>query len=322
MIREILEKASGIHAIVLGDLMLDEYIFGDATRISPEAPVMVIRQTESRAVPGGAANVAKNLAAYGAGVTVMGVAGDDAAGSELKRALGALDRSKAMLVQEKGRLTTRKTRVVADHSHQVLRIDNETATDISYESEERLISALRMEIEKADVLVLSDYLKGVLTQSLAKAAVEIAREKGVPVAVNPKPSSVKNYAGASLISLNRSELSGATGETPDTLEEALAASQKLRQELNAGCVLGTMGALGLAADWEGGSAAVTAPRVEVYDTAGAGDTVIASVALGLGAVGMQADIFRLAAEASARVVRHVGVAVPTAQDLDELKGLE
>lgn len=321
MIRDILEKASGIHAIVLGDLMLDEYIFGDATRISPEAPVMVIRQTESRAVPGGAANVAKNLAAFGAQVTVMGVAGDDPAGSELKRAIGALDRSKATLVQEAGRLTTRKTRVVADHSHQVLRIDNETSSSISEESEDRLIASLKIDIEKADVLVLSDYLKGVLTPSLAKAAVELARKKGVPVAVNPKPTSVKNYAGASLISLNRSELAGATQMLPDTLEEALAASRSLRQELQADCVLGTMGALGLAADWEGGNATIAAPRVEVYDTAGAGDTVIASVALGLGSIGLSEDIFRLAAEASARVVRHVGVAVPTSQDLDELKGL-
>ncbi len=319
---ELLDSIKGVRVTVLGDLMLDEYVFGKATRISPEAPVMVVRQTGAKAVPGGAANVAKNVVALGGEVEVLGVAGADEAGDRLETALKGLPGSTTHLVREGGRVTTRKTRVVADHAHQVLRIDHEDQSPLREETENQLLNALRGSLKRCQVVVLSDYLKGVLTRRLAKQVVALAKEAGVPVVVNPKPTSVPLYAGATLISLNRPEIAGFLGEpAPETREQAVGMARRARALMQSEVALVTLGEDGMVADWTGGGACVPAPKVEVYDTAGAGDTVVATVALGLAAAGVRREIFELASQASARVVQHVGVAVPDSADLAAIRSL-
>jgi rfaE bifunctional protein kinase chain/domain len=315
---ELLRLFEGLKAVVIGDLMLDEYIFGRAARISPEAPVMVIRQTHTDRLPGGAANVARNLQALGAQTRVLGVIGCDEAGDVLRQSLRDQGLDAEHLVEDRDRPTTRKTRIVADHSHQVLRIDHEAEATVSERVEDRMRDAARDMAANANVIVLSDYLKGALTQRLAADVIAIAKEKGIPVVVNPKPRSLQIYAGAALVSLNRSEAADVLdlfGGLPDV--QATKAAHDIRMKHNFDAVLVTLGESGMIAVGSS-DIKVEAPRVEVYDTAGAGDTVIATVALGIAAVGFEEAVFGLAAQTAASVVKHVGVATPSKEDLAKM----
>ncbi len=318
MFRPLLESFTQLKAVVVGDLMLDDYIFGRAKRISPEAPVMVIQKEEENAVPGGAANVAKNISALGAQVTVIGVVGDDAPGRQLESELCKVERMSAQVVRDPSRVTTQKTRIVADHSHQVLRIDSEGMEPLGEDVAASVVNHAKGAVDGADVLILSDYLKGVLTPQVAAELVKYAVQKGVSVAVNPKPKSAHYYRGAGLVSLNRPEIAGLVGEEPTGLDHAIELAGKARSQLGVEGLLVTLGEMGLVAEWSEQSAKVQAPRVEVYDTAGAGDTVIATTALGMASTGLSHDVLELAARTSACVVRHVGVAVPDDRDLEAL----
>lgn len=316
---ELLNRFTGIRALVVGDLMLDEYHFGRATRISPEAPVMVIRHERSEIVPGGAANVALNIRALGGEPTLIGVSGSDPAGDQLSESLVRQGLAVGAIARDAGRPTTRKTRIVADHSHQVLRMDSENDAPIPPPVEDEVVQALERFVGESDVVVLSDYLKGTLTPRVASRAIELARGKGVPVAVNPKPRSLDQYHRATLISLNRVETAEATrrhGGLPDS--DALAAAEEVRQRLEAEAVLVTLGEAGMVAVGAH-PLRIPAPKVEVYDTAGAGDTVIATVSLGIAAAGYGKEVFELAAQTSACVVRHVGVATPSSSDLAQIR---
>lgn len=315
---ELLRQFGALRALVIGDLMLDEYIFGKAARISPEAPVMVIRQTSTDRLPGGAANVARNLQALGAKTQVLGVIGCDEAGEMLADSLRNQGLDPSHLVRCKERPTTRKTRIVADHSHQVLRIDHEA--DSPLENGEttmtRSLTSLALEmLPQSDVVVLSDYLKGALTPHVASKVIESARQQGIPVVVNPKPRSLPQYRGSTLVSLNRSEAEEALGLWAGLEDDrAIPEARKLQQQFGFDAVLVTLGEKGMIAVGQG-EVQVDAPRVEVYDTAGAGDTVIATVALGFAAAGFDRAVFELAAQTAASVVKHVGVATPSADDL-------
>ena len=315
---ELLRRFDGLKAVVVGDLMLDEYIFGKAARISPEAPVMVIRQTHTKGVPGGAANVARNIRALGGQAKILGVVGCDPAGELLEQLLRNEGFDAEHLLADPDRPTTRKTRVVADHSHQVLRIDHEHSDDLSQDGQrDMMIHAMQL-LEGANVVVLSDYLKGALSMRVTQAVIPLAKEKGIPVVVNPKPRSLPNYVGATLLSLNRSEAADALklhGGLAD--EDAAAAAREIMGMYDVNSVLITLGEGGMVV--VGSSEIhVDAPRVEVYDTAGAGDTVIATVALGIAAAGFDKAVFELAAQTAASVVKHVGVATPSKDDLDAL----
>ena len=311
----VLDQITGLRALVVGDLMLDEYIAGRATRISPEAPVMVVRREEAFFRPGGAANVALNLRAIGAEVSLLGVIGNDAQGERLQRSL-LESQVDAQLVTDTSRVTTSKTRVLADHGHQVLRIDHEDESPISEGIERKLIERFDAILPQVEVIVLSDYIKGLLTPSFVRHVIEHAGE--VPVVTNPKPRSSSRYRGARLLSLNRVEASELCGVDSLRDSEAEQLGKTLLEKLSVPYVLLTLGESGMVALSADASHVIPAPRVEVYDTAGAGDTVIAAVAAGLARLGFQRPIFELAAELGARVVRHVGVATPTEQDLLEI----
>jgi D-beta-D-heptose 7-phosphate kinase/D-beta-D-heptose 1-phosphate adenosyltransferase len=316
----LLESLGGVRATVLGDLMLDEYIFGRASRISPEAPVMVVRQERTSAVPGGAANVAKNVTALGGQVRVIGVVGADDAGAALGAALKALPGTQATVVRDAGRVTTRKTRIVADHAHQVLRVDNETTDPVVRGVADQLIEAVESALRQSDVLILSDYMKGVLCDPVAAAAIEAARSRGVPVVANAKPGTARLYRGAQLVTLNRSEASELLGRevSAETAEEAACAA---REEIGVEAAVVTLGERGLVAATAEGALGAVPPRIEVNDPAGAGDTVVAALALCRARGSLDQAALQLAAEASARVVRHVGVAVPDERDIAEIRGL-
>ena len=311
-----------MRALVVGDLMLDEYIFGKAARISPEAPVMVIRQTSTGQLPGGAANVARNLRALGATTTVVGTIGHDVAGMQLADTLDS-EGLQCKLVEDRSRPTTRKTRIVANHSHQVLRIDHEDESPVSGDVEAELSEQAANLVAEADVVVLSDYLKGTLTEAVAQAVIWAAKAYGTPVVVNPKPRSLAYYSGATLVSLNRSEASEALALWSQMdPAEAQSAADHIRTNFGFESVLVTLGEYGMAAADEQSSFLVDAVHVEVADPAGAGDTVIATVALGTAAAGFIPEVFQLASRTAACVVQHVGVATPSETDLAAIRSLE
>jgi rfaE bifunctional protein kinase chain/domain len=318
--KPLLNKFKTLHALVLGDLMLDEYIVGKATRISPEAPVMVVRQHRTFSVPGGAANVAKNIEALGAKATVIGVVGEDPAGIDLQEAMG----EHGFVIPDPSRPTTRKTRVLADTAHQVLRVDHESEDLLDPDMEDAVIAAVKERIAEVQVVLLSDYTKGVLTPGVVAGVIQLAKKHGVPVVANAKPSSIGYYSGATLASLNAKEAAEAVGvkdilrnENGNGLsDKPRDAAIKLQRDYKIDHILITLGDYGMCTE----SFYVNPQKVEVFDTAGAGDTTIATVALGMAAKGFEPIIFDLAARTSAAVVSHVGVAVPSAEDLQKIRG--
>lgn len=313
---DILERFKGLRGLVLGDVMLDEYIFGKASRISPEAPVMVVHRQSQRSVPGGAANVALNAAALGANISLLGVIGTDAAGQRLKAALHERGIDGGDLLEDDDRPTTTKTRVIANHSHQVLRIDDESSEPLSRGAETVMLARLEKALPGSQFVLFSDYAKGFLTPAIIEKTLELAKSLNVPVIANPKPGTASRYVGATLISLNRSEAAGLLGIPSLTAGDAAEAADQIRQALKAKAIVVTLGEDGLAASFEFGTAVQPAIRVEVYDEAGAGDTAIATLALCQGSGTLNRAGLGLAVRTAAAVVRKVGVAVPSPEDLE------
>jgi len=318
---ELLAAFQNTRALVVGDLMLDEYIFGRATRISQEAPVMVVRQSSTRSVPGGAANVASNMVSMGAATQMVGVLGTDAAGDTLAAALAEWGIADHDLIRDPSRPTTRKTRVVANHSQQVLRIDHEEEAPVYGAVEASVLNRAIAAMANVDVVLISDYTKGAVTSRIIEEIVKEGKRLSVPVVANPKPKSLPFYRGAALISLNQYEAGDALGlghgVPHDQAEEAAAT---LRERLGVDCVVVTLGASGMAAAGTE-TFSVPAVNVELYDEAGAGDTVIATVALGVGAKAFSKQLLHLAAQTAGSVVQKVGVATPSKADLARIASL-
>jgi D-beta-D-heptose 7-phosphate kinase/D-beta-D-heptose 1-phosphate adenosyltransferase len=219
------------------------------------------------------------------------------------------------LIRDGGRPTTRKTRVLANHSHQVLRIDHEEEGAVSGQVEDELLERTLKAMEDADVVLISDYQKGTVTGRIVRGIVQQGARTGKPVVANPKPRSLPYYEGAALVSLNAFEAGEAAGlGGPVGPDQAEATAMALRERLGVGHVLVTLGGSGMAAAGET-AFRVPAVRVEVYDEAGAGDTVIATVALGMASGAFGPALLSLAAQTAAAVVRKVGVAVPSPEDL-------
>jgi len=194
--------------LVIGDLMIDHYLWGNCERISPEAPVQVVDIQKETTTLGGAGNVINNLKSLGASVTVLSVVGQDEVSHELKQMLDKIDTT-SFLVEEKNRKTSKKSRIMASNS-QVVRYDNESKNDISSESEQKLISKFENELDKFDVILFSDYGKGVLTDTLTKELLKISKAKNKKVLVDPKGDDYSKYSGAYLLTPNKSEAQLAT----------------------------------------------------------------------------------------------------------------
>ena len=281
-LRAALDAMRGRTVVVLGDLMLDEYVWGDVRRISPDAPVQVVDvRRRSRAI-GGAANVAHNLAAAGANVRLVGAVGSDEAGRLLSTEVAAagLDAGRIVTLD---RRTTVKTRVVARGQH-LLRLDEEQRAPLSKAEQQRLDAALREALRDADALLVSDYAKGVVSRATLASCVAIVGRKSIPIVVDPKSSDLSTYAGCTAITPNRGEAEAGTGLVIEDDPSLEAAANRIRELCGARDVLITLGERGLAVATEGRPVArIAAQAREVYDVTGAGDTVLAYFGLGLAA---------------------------------------
>lgn len=307
--RTVIPDTTKARILIVGDVMLDRYWFGDVSRISPEAPVPVVRVEKMEERPGGAANVARNCAALGAKVVLLSVVGTDDAGRSLEKLLAASDID-ASLHEDPDLNTTVKLRVIS-RQQQLLRIDFENSPN--HEVLEAKLTEFRQRLADCDVVILSDYGKGGLTH--IGEMIKAAREAGKPVLVDPKGDDYTRYAGVSVITPNRAELREVVGRWRDETD-LLRRAEKLRAELNIGALLLTRSEEGMSLF--SGDGVVNEPALarEVYDVSGAGDTVIATQAVMMASGVGLADAMRLANRAAGVVVGKLGTAVCS---LDELR---
>jgi D-beta-D-heptose 7-phosphate kinase/D-beta-D-heptose 1-phosphate adenosyltransferase len=288
--------------LCVGDLMLDEFIYGEVSRISPEAPTPVIAVKRTEAMIGGAGNVARNLVALGARCIFVGAVGDDEGGDALTKALGTHPLIEFHLVIDGNRQTTRKVRFVSEHhSTHLLRADWETATAIASGSEDALIGHAIKAMPRVGAVVLSDYAKGALTPRVVRAVIDAAKERGKPVVVDPKGRDYSIYRGATVITPNRQELANATHTPTQTDEDITNAAAKLRDAVSAQAVLVTRSEAGMTLVSKTASVHVPAYPVRVRDVSGAGDTVVAVLSAML-AIGADFESATRAANAAAAVV--------------------
>jgi len=314
--RQIVNGFKATSILVVGDLMMDEYLRGSVRRISQESPVMVVEVEADEFKPGGAANVGNNLRALGARVVMAGVVGDDEGGKLLKADLAAWNIDVSGILTDPTRPTTRKTRVIAQNQ-QVLRVDREQTHAVSEAIGERLLNVIEEHIQDVDAVLVSDYRKGVLTPETARATIAIAKKAGKPLITNPKPSSAPWLKGATVLSLNRSEAEelGRRRLTGDESAERVF-GEALREELEVDTLVITWGARGLSYWCRAGEYRyVQAHRVEVADVAGAGDTTIGAMTLALMAGASNYEAAVIANRAGACVVRKSGVATLTVEEL-------
>ncbi len=302
--------------LCVGDLMLDEFVYGEVSRISPEAPTPVIAVKRSEVMVGGAGNVARNLVSLGTRCIFVGVVGDDEAGRALTEALTANSLIEFELVIDPMRQTTRKVRFVSEHhSTHLLRADWESATAINVPAEDALIAHVLEAMPRAGSVVLSDYAKGALTPRVIRAVIDAANSLGKPVLVDPKGRDYSIYSGATMITPNRQELADATHRTAQSDDEIAAAASELGRALGTQAVLVTRSEAGMTLVGKSGVIHVPAYPVRVRDVSGAGDTVVAVLAAMLA---MQADFesaMRAANAAAAVVVGKRGTATLSVAEL-------
>jgi D-beta-D-heptose 7-phosphate kinase/D-beta-D-heptose 1-phosphate adenosyltransferase len=314
-LRALLDAARDRTVLILGDLMLDHFVIGRVERISPEAPVPVVQFDHESYRLGGAANVAHNVAALGGRVEIAGIVGNDAEGARLVGELREAGIGTAAVLADPGRCTTRKLRVVTTRNQQVARIDYECDTPVGAALEAELVKKIGEMAAHADVVVISDYQKGAVTRGTAQAAVAAARTRGVPSLVDPKVPHIEYYGGASLVTPNHHEASAVTLMRIRTAEEARAAAQRFRERAHCDAVLITRGEHGMWLLSSEGEFDLPAEAREVSDVTGAGDTVIAAIAIGLAGKGSLRDAARLANRAAGLAVARFG---PVAISYDEL----
>ncbi len=311
---ELAARFSDCRVVVLGDVMLDQYVFGSANRMSPEAPVPVIRAREERFLAGGAGNVAANVSALGLACEVVGVVGDDGDGRTLSAALESAG-VKCRLVVDSGRKTTRKTRIVA-RGQQVARVDREMSGDLSASIGATVQAMLERCIPEAKALILTDYNKGVLHRDMIRRALDLATSHGTPVIADPKRRNFFSFRGAMVLKPNRHELEDALGESVRPGDPVWMESARVR----VGCdhLLLTLGPGGMALASPGRhlNRVRPAPR-GVFDVTGAGDTVAATVAAMVAAGSGLLESVSVAAEAAAVAVSKVGAAAVTAAEVRE-----
>lgn len=260
--------------LVIGDVMIDYYYKGVVSRISPEAPVPVFLKKSERCVLGGASNVAANLAAANQKVSLMSVIGEDDNGLRLLTLLGEKGIDTKLVARIK-RPTTIKTRFLAENNQQLLRMDVEDSTEVADVETSEMMSAFKNMVESFDLIILSDYMKGLLTYSLCQQVLEIARRSQIPVLVDVKDSRVAKYRGATLLKPNRKELHLLTGMSVNSDEEIIKAAEYLKDKCECKYVLATLGAKGMLLVGDGDPYFLPAETREVYDVSGAGDTTIA-----------------------------------------------
>jgi D-beta-D-heptose 7-phosphate kinase/D-beta-D-heptose 1-phosphate adenosyltransferase len=314
---EILDRVHAVRVLVLGDVMLDRFIYGSVARVSPEAPIPVLEVTRSVDSAGGAANVARNVAAIGASVTLVGVTGNDMWAADLREQIATSPSIDAQLIVDFERPTTVKTRYVAD-GQQMLRADRELRAPLSADVERRILMQFEDSLRHADVVVLSDYAKGVLSEGVTRAAIQAALDANKPVIVDPKAKDLRKYTGATVLTPNRLELQAACGfecATDETVESA--ARPFLDNNICAAMVV-TRGKDGMSVIVKGQAAVhLRTMARQVFDVSGAGDTAVAAMSLGIAAGASIVAASTLANLAAGIVVGKLGTAVVTVSELIE-----
>ena len=295
--------------LVLGDLMLDRFVDGTVNRISPEAPVPILSQGRVRQMPGGAANVACNLAQMGLHVHLIGVCGDDEAGKALRDELAKLPAIRFDPVTITGRPTSLKTRFRAG-SQQILRVDDEVTSDIDAAAVEQFSKYALPAIQDADLVVLSDYAKGALPLLLLEKIIAHAKAKGKMIIADPKRADISAYAGVDLLTPNLAELQNTTDQMLSSIEAIGHAATALAKEFGIGSVLTTMSARGMMlSKADGAQFHDPASARDIFDVSGAGDTVVAMIAGALAAGADLEDAVRLANHAAGVAVGKSGTAI-------------
>ena len=310
---EILRSLRERKVVVLGDVMLDEFVWGDVTRISPEAPVPVVDVRRESVHLGGAANVLANLVALGARGSVVGVVGNDDAGRRLRNGLRELGADDSLVVDD-ARPSTIKTRIIA-HSQLVVRADRESRTRVSAQIEDQIISSIKEALHEANAFVVSDYDKGVVTPRILGEILPFAYER-VPVLIDPKLRNFNSYRPATLVTPNHHEALRMSDSEDQSDDGSRHAASVIRNRLDCDAVLITRGDRGMMLlEGDGEPVYVKTAAREVYDVTGAGDTVIAALAAALAAGTSMIEAATLANHAAGIVVGKVGTATATADEL-------
>jgi rfaE bifunctional protein kinase chain/domain len=312
---DILAKLPGKSILIVGDVMLDEYIWGEVRRVSPEAPVPVVELQRRTYALGGAANVAANVTSLEGRAILAGIVGDDAQSRILREELFRCGIEGDGLLIDCARPTTTKSRIIA-HNQQVVRLDSEQCNSLSPQMEEALLDWIEKHLEEADILVLSDYAKGVITSRLAEEVICIARGASKPIVVDPKGRAYCKYRGATVVTPNTQEAHLALNHLLNLPDDLTAMGQQLLMLLGGSAVLITRGPEGMTL-FDPGRQAVHIPAAgrHVYDVTGAGDTVVATLALALAAGATLEQGARLANAAAGIVVGKVGTATVESREL-------
>jgi len=311
---EILQNLRDRYVLVLGDVMLDEFVWGDVTRISPEAPVPVVDVRRESMHLGGAANVLANLVALGARGSVVGVVGNDAAGRRLQTGLSELGIQDQYLLVDESRPSTTKTRIIA-HSQLVVRADRESRSPVTGKLEEKIVSCLKDALKHADAFVVSDYDKGVVTPSILREILPVAYEQ-VPVLIDPKLRNFNSYRPATLVTPNHLEALRMSDSEDHSDDGSHHAAKVIREKLGCDAVLITRGDRGMMLlEGDGPPVYVETAAREVYDVTGAGDTVIAALAGALASGATMIEAASFANHAAGIVVGKVGTATASAEEL-------
>jgi len=312
-----LAQPERLTVLIVGDLMLDHFVIGGVDRISPEAPVPVVRFDHEEYRLGGAANVAHNVAALGGRVEMIGIVGDDADAARIRGDLDRRSIGTSGIVTDPKRCTTRKMRVVTTRNQQVARVDYEDDTEVSGALEAEVAGRIESLAPSAAAVLVSDYLKGTVSRRVAAAAIATAGRIGIPVLVDPKVPHIDYYAGATVITPNHHEAEAVTLVRIRSTDDARAAAQRFRERARCESVLITRGEHGMTLLGPEGHAELPAEAREVSDVTGAGDTVIATMTLALAAGAALVDAARLANRAAGIVVGKFGPATVKVEELRE-----
>lgn len=318
---QLIENMKNNAVLVVGDIMLDRFVYGHVERISPESPVPVLTIDRETSMPGGAGNALTNLRGLEMRGIVLSVTGDDENGKALRQTLDGMGIGTEGLLAVSDRPTIMKTRFLAGHQ-QLLRTDYEKKINISKATEDALLKKAKEILPQVKAVILSDYGKGLLTKDLIKGIIDLAKKAGVPVLVDPKGFDYSIYKGASAVTPNKKELSEATlGMPTNTDEEVIAAARKLIETCGIDAVVATRSKDGMSIVQKDKVTHLKGADIEVFDVSGAGDTVIATVAAGLAAGGDLVEAAQLANIAGGIVVTKVGTAPIRAVELqDALRG--
>ena len=303
--------------LCVGDLMFDEFVYGEVSRISPEAPAPVIAVQRTETNVGGAGNVARNIAALGGRCIFVGLVGDDDTGRGLERLIADEPLIELHLVRDRSRPTTHKVRFVSDHfSTHMLRADWEKASPATGEAEQEIIDRILAALPRADIVLLSDYAKGVLTARVIRSAIDGAKKLGKQIIVDPKSTNLAIYRGATLLTPNRKEFAEATRSRATTQDEIVAAAPDALLLADCEAMLITQSENGMTlVSRDGGVVHVPAQPAKVRDVSGAGDTVAATLALAIAARADWEDALRLATAAASVAVGKSGTATVSLEEL-------